>query len=65
MDHRSSVALDDDADVPAPPSTRQIMDDLAASEGDELAGRTESGADLLAEMDAAARIRAKIAGRRA
>jgi hypothetical protein len=42
------------------------MHDLAASEDDEAAGRTASGADLLAEMDrAAARIRAKIALRRA
>jgi hypothetical protein len=66
MNDRPAPALDDDADVPALPSAQQIMDDLAASEADEAAGRTDSGADLLAEMDrTAARIRAKIARRHA
>jgi hypothetical protein len=64
MDDGPSPALDDN--VPAPPSAQRIMDDLAASEDDEAAGRTDSGADLLAEMDrTAARIKAKIDHRRA
>ena len=42
------------------------MEDLAAAEADETAGRTNSGADLLAAMDqAAAQIRAKKFRRRA
>ncbi len=66
MTDRHSPPRNDDTDVPAPPSAQQIMDDLAASEADEAAGRTDSGADLLAEMDkAAVRIRAKIARRHA
>jgi hypothetical protein len=66
MDNRPSPATDDDTHAPAPPSAQQIMDDLAASEDDEAAGRTDSGADLLAAMDrAAALIKAKIARRRA
>jgi hypothetical protein len=66
MDDSTSPAPDDDAHAPAPWRAQQIMDDLAASEDDEAAGRTDSGADLLAEMDrTAARIRAKIARSRA
>jgi hypothetical protein len=66
MSERPSPAPDDDARAPAAPSAQHIMHDLAASEDDEAAGRTDSGTDLLAEMDrAAAQIRAKIARRRA
>ncbi len=63
MDERHLPALDDGPIAPL--SAQQIMDDLTASEADEAAGRTDSGADLLAKMDqAAAQIRAKIALRR-
>jgi hypothetical protein len=66
MDNRPTPAPDDDANAPASPSAQQIIHDLAASEDDEAAGRTDSGADLLADLDrAAAQIRAKIAHRRA
>jgi hypothetical protein len=64
MNDKPSPVLDDDAHAPPPNGARQIMDDLTESEADEAAGRTDTGAELLAEMDrAVARIRAKI-GRR-
>ncbi len=66
MNDRPCPTPDDDTHALGPPNAEQVMHDLAASEDDEAAGRTDSGADLLAEMDrAAARIRAKIARRRA
>jgi hypothetical protein len=64
MEDGTSPAIDDDAPGAATPTARRIMDDLAASEADEASGRTDSAADLLAEMDrTAARIRAKTARR--
>jgi len=56
--------VDDDIHAPLRPDARQIMDDLAASEADEVAGRTDSAEGLLAEMDRmAAQLRAKITHR--
>jgi hypothetical protein len=62
---RSHAPNDRAASALAPPSAQKIMDDLAASEADEAAGRTDARTDLLAGMDrTAARIRAKLASRR-
>lgn len=51
MDDQVPSTLYDRADSPAPLRPQQIMEDLSASEADEAAGRTDSGADLLADMD--------------
>jgi hypothetical protein len=63
MDERSLPAPDDDS--PSPLSAQQFIGDFAASEADEAAGRTDSGADLLAKMDqAATQIRSNVGLRR-
>ena len=49
MDDRPPATIDNDAHAHAPLSIQQIMDDLDASEADEAAGRTDSGAVLLAK----------------
>jgi hypothetical protein len=51
MDEGRSHTIFDTVQAPSQPCAEQVIEDIVESEADESAGRTYSGADLLAEMD--------------